>query len=77
MWEACHVEIAIVDIACFAWPTMLSDPVSPVRIQPFEHQKQWKRDYCLKGKGSCMQIVGVDTRSHNTPLYSVRSTDKH
>ena len=39
MWEACHVEIAIVDIACFAWPTMLSHPVSPVRIQPFEHPK--------------------------------------
>ena len=39
MWEACHVEIATVDIACFAWPTMLSHTLSPVRIRPFEHQK--------------------------------------
>lgn len=33
-------------------------------------RKQWKRDYGLKGKESCMKIVGLDTRSHNTPLYA-------
>lgn len=33
-------------------------------------REQWKRDYLLKGKESCMQIVGLDTSSHNIPLYS-------
>lgn len=39
-------------------------------------RKQWERDYRLKGQESCMQIVGLDTSSHNT-LYIQQSTDKH
>lgn len=35
-------------------------------------RKQWERDYRLKGQESCMQIVGLDTSSHNTPLYSAK-----